>query len=220
MNNRFKFFIFNDIVKLDKQSSIFLFRFLIFSVLNEFESYSLPTSFLFYILSFSFFSFTAFFEYVELTIVPFRNISRLSSYVRCTGNTCIISSSSSIFGTVGSGIRYVLTQAWNVIAVVLHIIGFPTDACCASLRRCFSPVTSAFESCCSSAPRPQLHTQTLLPMSVDMSGVRSSSAWGGGGPSEGRGHTLGGRGTTSTLTSLSNPAGGAKGGYAQLPSEV
>ena len=206
-------------MKLDKQSSIFLDRFLILTILNEFESYFLPTFFLLILFPFPLFLFTAFFQYVELTIVPFRNISRLSSYVRCTGNTCIISSSSSIFGTVGSGIRYILTQAWNVIAVVLHIIGFPTDACCASLRRCFSPVTSAFESCCTSAPRPQLHTQTLLPMSVDMSGVRSSSSWGGGGPSESRGHTLGGRGTTSTLTNLSNP-GGAKGGYAQLPSEV
>ena len=162
---------------------------------------------------------TAFCEYLELTVSPFRSISRLSSYVRCTGNSFIVSSSSSILGTVGSGIKYVLTQAWNVLAVVLHIVGFPTDTCCASLKRCFSPVTSAFETCCSSASRQQLHSQTLLPMSVEASGVRSGSSWGGNGSTEGRGHTLGGRGTTSTLTSLSNPVG-AKGGYAQIPQEV
>lgn len=162
---------------------------------------------------------TAFCDYVELTVVPFRSISRLPSYKRCTGNSFIISSSSSIFGTIGTGIKYILTQIWNVFAVALHIIGFPTDACCASLQRCCAPVTSALESCCVSAPRHQQHTPTLLPMSVDMSGARSGNSWGGGGPTESRGHTLGGRGTTSTLTSLSSPMG-AKGGYAQIPQEV
>ena len=192
------------------------------SVFCEFVLYSSIILVLFYIYPFllpilhftswtscsSFFNtlfITAFCEYVELTVVPFRSISRLPSYKRCTGNSFIISSSSSIFGTIGTGIKYILTQIWNVFAVALHIVGFPTDACCASLQRCCAPVTSVLESCCVSAPRHQQHTPTLLPMSVDMSGARSGNSWGGGGPTESRGHTLGGRGTTSTLTGLSSP---------------
>ena len=154
-------------------------------------------------------------EYLELNVTPFKHISRLSSYVRCTGKSPIISSANGVCSTVAAGLRLIFTQIWNVIAVVLEIVNFPTDRCCAALTRCFSPVTNAIRALCA----PANQTQTM-PVAVSLARVEEGGAWGRSGGNTvggGGGRVLGGTTGTSSLTrSAPNPS---KGGYAAVPQE-
>lgn len=162
-------------------------------------------------------------EYLELQVPPCSSISRLSSYVRCTGKSVVISSSSGICRTVGAGVLFIFTQAWNVIAVALHIVGFPTDSCCSALSRCFASAGDALGCCC----RSRQQSEALQPMALatSLSRAEEGAHWGTGGSAgsragqESRGRTLGGLGATSVLAAPLAP-NVIKGGYAPLAQEV
>ena len=152
-------------------------------------------------------------------VTPFTTLSRLSSYVRCTNKSVIISSSSGIFSTVYAGLRLVCVHVWNVIAVVLHIIGFPTDRCCGAIGSCLSPLYTVVESCC----RPREQPLQVMPVSSSApstygngSGVPSGASAVGAGASRGR--TLGGSSTSSSLST--GGSSGTKGTYAPIAQEV
>jgi len=123
----------------------------------------------------------AFFEYLELEVPFVKNLSKMTAYVRCRNKSFIISSNSSSGSCFDSlactGIVYVLTQIWNLIAVVLHIIGFPTDRCCAFLSKGMTSVLGIISSllCCFRRSPP-------LPVTIQDNGL------------ENRGRTLGDQG--------------------------
>jgi hypothetical protein len=164
-------------------------------------------------------------EYLELQVPPCSSISRLSSYVRCTGKSVVISSTSGICSSVGAGVLLVFTQAWNIIAVALHIVGFPTDSCCSALSRCVAPASTALGSCC----RSRQQSEALQPMVVatNLSRAEEGMHWGGGvsgstgsrAGQEGRGRTLGGLGVSSVLAAPLVP-NVSKGGYVPLTQDV
>lgn len=150
---------------------------------------------------------TALIEHLEQKVTPFNAIYRLSSYVRCTNKSMIISSSSGICTTVFAGVRLVCTHLWNVIALVLHIVGFPTDRCCTAVGNCLSSATA---SCCAS------REQSLQTMPISSSAPMSGSS---GANVAGRGRTLGGLGSSSSLSVVKSGQNG-NGGYAQISQEV
>lgn len=150
-------------------------------------------------------------QYVEEKVTPFSIVYRLSSYVRCTNKSMIISSSSGICSTVYAGIQLIFTHIWNVIAVVLHIVGFPTDRCCAAVRSCFSPIYSFITSCCSSREQ----SLQAMPISTFSFANRDS---GSVIASEGR-TRLGGTGTKSNLAGTESSAIGSER-YAAINQEV
>ena len=155
----------------------------------------------------------AFMEHLETKVFPFATLSRQSSYVRCTNKSLIISSSSGICATVYSGIRLICTHVWNVIAVVLHIVGFPTDRLCGAIGTCLSPLYAAVGTCC--RPREQL-LQEMPVSSSTVSNYNNSDSLSGTGASRGR--ILGG---STTSNSLSTAGSGAnRGTYAPLVQEV
>ena len=123
----------------------------------------------------------------------------------------IISSSLGICSTVYAGIRLICTHTWNVIAVVLHILGFPTDRCCAAGRSCISSIYSIMTSCCSSREQ-SLQTMPISTISFTNRDIGPAI------PSEGR-TRLGGIGTRSILAGPVSSVAGTDG-YAPINQEV
>lgn len=81
----------------------------------------------------------AFIEHIELEISPFSSFSRLTSYVRHTNKSLVASSA-------GEGINMLGTYTCNILALPLHMIGFPTERCCECLGKCVSTTTKAFST--------------------------------------------------------------------------
>lgn len=102
----------------------------------------------------------AFIEYIELEFSLFSSISRLSSYVRYTDKNMAISS-------IGDVINLLCTYTCYILAVPLHIIGFPTQRCCECLEKCFSSITEAFSALflCGSPESSESNTLLFFPQS-------------------------------------------------------
>lgn len=131
----------------------------------------------------------------------------MTAYVRCKNKSFIINSNSGggVCGTACAGVKYVCLQIWNVLAVVLHIIGFPTDRCCACLGRGVTAVTASISPllCC-------FRSRSQSPLIVEDFPLESRGRTLG---EEGRGRTLGeGRGRTGPEGGMNSmPTGGGTG---------
>lgn len=137
-----------------------------------------------------------------------------------------------------AAICLIFVHIWNAIAVVLHIVGFPTDSCIAGIGKWFSSLSSAIASCCSR----NLNEPTLLPTNYpDLIVENQSNAGGTGGRgifssnnnssssntnnnnnSSNRGRTLGGRdlSTMATKSSSQSPDNNNRGVYSPLTQEA
>ena len=134
----------------------------------------------------------AFMEAVEAAPGVAAAVHRLPAYFRCTGKPLAVgggSGSSSSgggggCGTVLAGITYVLQQVWNVVATLLHIVGFPTDAVCARLSRCGASVASSPVGHCATYCLQCLRSAPSSPSSSSSSSSASDTAAAGGGASD------------------------------------
>jgi membrane associated rhomboid family serine protease len=97
-----------------------------------------------------------FIEYIEMEVTPFSSASRLSSYIRHTDKSLVSSSA-------GEGINLLCTYTCNILALPLHIIGFPTERCCECLGKCLFMTTQAISDFFLFG-HPELESDTLLPL--------------------------------------------------------
>jgi hypothetical protein len=99
----------------------------------------------------------AFMEHIELEVSPFSTFSRLSSYVRHTNKSLVASSA-------GEGMNMLGTYTCNILALPLHMIGFPTERCCECLEKCLSTTTKAISTLFLCGSPEVSETGTLLPL--------------------------------------------------------